>query len=397
MGKFLICIDIFAWCWWLALGFFNSRKRKWLFAVEKSEEAFSTLEYNLINNKKHYEWPDNIPCKNFDINVFLDMYWEYLKSLRWKIDLIMGWPPCQGFSMAWKRRHDDTRNNLVHSYLEFVKLVQPKAVFFENVSWFTLSFKDPNKTNYSSYVIKELQNLWYNIQYKIVDFSQYWIPQKRRRFILTWFLKSHFEETPDFFCLLNERKKSFLREKWLRGKISVWEAISDLLEDNRQNWYLSPNWFYMWWYWEVKSNYQNLLRMWAPIYPDSHRFPKHTKTVKERFISIIQKRLSPLQIRETFWLKKNSIRLLLEDQPAPTLTTLPDDCIHYSEPRILTVREYARIQSFNDWFEFKWKYTTGWKRRVLEVPRYTQIWNAIPPLFWEISANVLYDIFKNNE
>jgi DNA (cytosine-5)-methyltransferase 1 len=55
----------------------------------------------------------------------------------------------------------------------------------------------------------------------------------------------------------------------------------------------------------------------------------------------------------------------------------------------LTVREYARIQSFPDWYEFKDKYTTGGKLRKAEVPRYTQIGNAVPPLFAELSGIVL--------
>jgi DNA (cytosine-5)-methyltransferase 1 len=69
--------------------------------------------------------------------------------------------------------------------------------------------------------------------------------------------------------------------------------------------------------------------------------------------------LSAHEIKEKFQLKKNTTKLLEKDQPSPTLTTLPDDYIHYQEPRILTVREYARIQSFNDWYQFKGKYTTG--------------------------------------
>jgi DNA (cytosine-5)-methyltransferase 1 len=67
-------------------------------------------------------------------------------------------------------------------------------------------------------------------------------------------------------------------------------------------------------------------------------------------------------------------------QPAPTLTTLPDDILHYCDPRILTVRECARLQSFPDWFGFKGKYTTGGDRRRFDCPRYTQVGNAVPPL-----------------
>jgi DNA (cytosine-5)-methyltransferase 1 len=69
---------------------------------------------------------------------------------------------------------------------------------------------------------------------------------------------------------------------------------------------------------------------------------------------------------------------------APTVTTIPDDFIHYSEPRVMTVRECARLQSFPDWFKFKGPYTTGGKRRAHQTPRYTQVGNAVPPLFAEI-------------
>ena len=63
--------------------------------------------------------------------------------------------------------------------------------------------------------------------------------------------------------------------------------------------------------------------------------------------------------------------------------SIPDEYIHYKEPRVLTVREYARIQSFPDWYEIKGKYTTGGLLRKKDVPRYTQLANAVPPLFAE--------------
>jgi DNA (cytosine-5)-methyltransferase 1 len=76
------------------------------------------------------------------------------------------------------------------------------------------------------------------------------------------------------------------------------------------------------------------------------------------------------------------------------LTTLPDDYVHFAEPRILTVREYARIQSFPDWYEFRKKYTTGGKERVNQVPRYSQIGNAIPPLFGEQAGIILNSVLN---
>jgi DNA (cytosine-5)-methyltransferase 1 len=78
--------------------------------------------------------------------------------------------------------------------------------------------------------------------------------------------------------------------------------------------------------------------------------------------------------------KKHTQRVVPADAPAPTVVTLPDDYIHPGRPRIMTVRELARIQSFPDWFEFRSKETTGSTRRRTEVPQYSQVGNAVPPL-----------------
>jgi DNA (cytosine-5)-methyltransferase 1 len=104
--------------------------------------------------------------------------------------------------------------------------------------------------------------------------------------------------------------------------------------------------------------------------------------------------------KDKFGLKKRNIIPLdggeNSDAICPVLTTLPDDYIHYSEPRILTVREYARIQSFPDYYEFKSKYTTGGDRRKTQVPRYTQLGNAFPPLFAELTGIVLAQILEEH-
>lgn len=80
--------------------------------------------------------------------------------------------------------------------------------------------------------------------------------------------------------------------------------------------------------------------------------------------------------------KKHSQRALKTSEPAPAQLTVPDDLCHYDVDslRTLTVREMARFQSFPDWFEFKSKVTTGGKNRRFEVPQYTQVGNAVPPM-----------------
>lgn len=82
--------------------------------------------------------------------------------------------------------------------------------------------------------------------------------------------------------------------------------------------------------------------------------------------------------------KKQTQRVLIADEPAPAALSIPDDACHYHESkdmqRTLTVREMARIQSFPDWYQIKSKVTTGGQMRKFEVPQYTQIGNAVPPL-----------------
>lgn len=80
--------------------------------------------------------------------------------------------------------------------------------------------------------------------------------------------------------------------------------------------------------------------------------------------------------------KKHSQRALFEFEPAPAQLTIPDDICHYHMEtlRTMTVREMARFQSFPDWFEFRSKVTTGGESRKFEVPQYTQVGNAVPPL-----------------
>ena len=99
--------------------------------------------------------------------------------------------------------------------------------------------------------------------------------------------------------------------------------------------------------------------------------------------------------REEWGIKQRGITVLDPKAVSPTITGQPDDYLHYCEPRIMTVRECARIQSFPDWYEVRMKYTTGGQMRKKEVPRYSQIGNAIPPLFAEQAGNVLKEMLEH--
>lgn len=399
-------IDLFSGCGGLSLGLYNSGLWKGLFAIEKSDDAFKTLEHNLILNKNHFNWPNWLPQKPHDINEVLNTYSQELKSLRGKIDLVAGGPPCQGFSTAGKRNENDLRNKLIKSYIRFIRNVQPKIIFFENVKGFTQKF-DKNKTKgkaYSEYVKSALKRnasngdySGYHVHGELIDFSEYGIPQKRTRFILVGIRKDvgTKNDAKAFFSQIKNSKELFLVNKGIGITNNLEDAISDLIKMNNE--IISPDTpsFEAGVYGKVQSKYQKLLRKGIDIeaIPDSHRFAKHKESTVEKFEYILENaeknKTIDDEIKEKFGLKKRTIIPLSGKTPTATITTLPDDYIHYCEPRIFTVREYARIQSFNDWYEFKGKYTTGGKRRTQEVPRYSQIGNAIPPLFGEQSGIVL--------
>ncbi len=397
-----VYIDLFAGCGGLSLGLHNSGEWKGLFAIEKSIDAFETLNFNLIKKKNHFDWPDWLEKKNHDINQIIEDFSEELTSLRGKVDLVAGGPPCQGFSMAGRRVESDSRNSLINSYIKFIKLVRPKTIFFENVKGFTNGFKKNNVRGraYSSFVEEELEVLGYKVKGQLINFSNYGIPQKRTRFILVGVENKLFAQNPEinsetFFNRLYENKESFLINKDLIVNPTLEEAISDLLQSNGTIASETPK-FNAGIYGGIKSKYQKFMRKHKGDKSeiDSHRYARHSEEVKSRFQIAINEHLTSSEYRNRFNLKKSSTKILDAKKPTPTITTLPDDYIHYCEPRIMTVREYARIQSFPDTYQFKGKYTTGGKRRTNEVPRYSQIGNAIPPLFGEQAGIILKSMIK---
>ncbi|MNK15781.1 Modification methylase BspRI [compost metagenome] len=388
----LTYIDLFAGCGGLSLGF-HKAKLKGLFAIEKSPDAFMTLKANLIDSKKHFDWPENIQQKNYDINIFLKKNSSFLKSLKGKVDLIAGGPPCQGFSTAGRRLPGDQRNSLVFSYLKFVELVSPKMILFENVQGFAQEFCDRTREDggikYSEYVIERLKALGYDVDFRLVDFSEFGVPQRRKRFILvgTKDIKNNF---------FDQLGKSFgtLKKKYrLTTQTTIAAAISDLQKECTD--YEEDGRFLYGHYSPATSQYQKLMRKDVDRrqLPDSHRFVNHTKVMESRYRKLIAHNAKHGSISrvllQKLGTKKRCVSVLNSDSVSPTVTTLPDDIVHYSEPRILTVREYARIQSFPDWFEFKGKYSTGGLMRRSDVPRYSQVGNAIPPLFAEVCGEAI--------
>lgn len=402
-------VDLCAGCGGLSLGLMSAGWRG-VFAVEKNADAFKTLKFNLLCKKdKKFYWPDWLPEKEISLEELTENHAAELKGLRGKIDLLAGGPPCQGFSTFGRRNASDPRNQVFRHYLKVVELLQPKMVLMENVKGILCPFKGtdaPKDENGQPLVyaeiIKRALHDEYEVSSRILHAKDYGVPQNRPRYILVGIKKGLLAAAgpniSDFFDLLAKNRKGFLDSKNLGNtQPAVHHAISDLLRDGGilHDCIETPR-FKQGAYGKQTTNYQRLMHgdMNGDI-ADSHRFARHKPTTIEKF-AWFQKRCTPgrkieQDERGKYANKKHTVCVLDPNQPAPTVTTLPDDIIHYSEPRILTVREMARLQSFPDWFEFKGKYTTGGNRRTKECPRYTQVGNAVPPLLAEAIGRTLLD------
>ncbi len=310
--------------------------------------------------------------------------------------MLVGGPPCQGFSSAGKRNINDPRNKLVEAYLEFVKILKPKIVLIENVRGITSNFNDANlsdqPTNYAKKIIEALSEN-YQVSTKMLDTSTFGVPQRRHRFFIIAFRNDLLLDSIDPFGEIELDRHNFLNRKGIFSvPVTSKMAISDLEVARNGTAPSKDTAGFM----EISYNgpltsFQKLMNTGniAPL--SDTRLARHKPEIAARFKKIIELchangRLNislSAEIKASFGLKKSAIRVLDPNSPSPTITSMPDDLIHYSEPRTLTVRENARLQSFPDWFTFQGKYTSGGELRKKEVPRFTQVANAVPPLVAE--------------
>ncbi|MCR4302832.1 MAG: DNA cytosine methyltransferase [Gallionella sp.] len=408
----LVFADVFAGCGGISLGLISAGWQG-RFAIEKNTNAFETLRTNLMDSRRgNFDWPEWLPQEAISTSELLKNYSHNLNALKGKISLLAGGPPCQGFSMAGRRTHSDPRNSLTEDYIKLVDKLQPRILLIENVKGFTLPFKkhgngDSKDIPYSTKVIERLEQIGYKVFSELIDLGAYGVPQARKRFIIIAIRKDDSAynklngKTP--FDILAENRELFLSTKGLPidKPVTVKQAIGDLEVTGKD--LIESTDFDLKGYKQIvyktqggKSNFAKLMRKGTDISPDSLRLPKHKAETIRQFQKIIntctQGKTLSKEDRKRLGIKKHALTPLHGDSPSATITTLPDDMVHYSEPRILTVRENARIQTFPDWFQFTGKYTTGGKDRKNECPRYTQVGNAVPPLFSEAIGEVLKDL-----
>jgi DNA (cytosine-5)-methyltransferase 1 len=282
-------------------------------------------------------------------------------------------------------------------------------VLIENVRGITYDFVDgadeATRRNFADDVVSRLGKR-YHVYTDTLRCSTFGVPQQRPRFFLVGMLKADGKRLPaadNPFSRLRGQRVRFLEQRGLKTRVSSKQAISDLerdrcgvgpcLDSKGYDAILAG---------APRTNFQHLMRDGHEGHVSDTRLAKHRPHIVERFAKIIDEcreagRLNVQlnrAMRDKHGIKKMATRVLDPDQAAPTITSMPDDLLHYSEPRTLTVRENARLQTFPDWFEFKGKYTTGGERRAREVPRFTQVANAVPPLVAEMWGEVLLAYYK---
>lgn len=339
-----------------------------------------------------------------------------------EIDLMIGGPSCQGFSRAGRRNKSDPRNRLFGEYVRVIHEVRPKYIVLENVEGFVdmqfIGYKGITGIEYPDGSItpdilrSELSEIGYDtLEPKILNAADYGVPQRRNRIIFMGYRRGL---TPPQYP-----KPTVSPENYL----TLLDAIGDLICDTelllKYNYKLSQ-------FQKDSKNGRTPAVDGKPIPARDIRntdLPKQTPIVRERFalfepgetgtnlkkrvmengIDISDKpaliklcseqlKLSKADVVELFkrgvtreqaevlLTKKNIRQRWASDQPSATIVTIADDYISPWEPRTFSVREMARCQSFDDSFEFLGKRTTGGLLRRKEIPQYSQVGNAVPPL-----------------
>lgn len=306
------------------------------------------------------------------------------------VDLVVGGPPCQGFSTSGKRALDDPRNSLVKMYLKAIAAWKPRAFLMENVVGFTTFQGGRIRVD----VVNEAKKLGYNVFPAVVQASLYGVPQRRRRFVMVGVLSSDFE-WPQFIdattgkpfnngryqtdALKEIGNALHVQEIPLGFKeLSFGEATLDLPRlqaGHSKDRYERPktsNWFLE--YVRSSSELDQLGNL------TGHSSSNHADYLVEMMKGLKQGQSAFEAYAEGHELRptsgfSNSYTRISSNAPAPTITrnfTTPSsaNCIHPRDARALTPREGARMQSFPDSYEFC---GTSTEQRL-------QIGNAVPPL-----------------
>ena len=343
-------VDLFCGAGGLSRGFMDAGFDVVL-GVDFDDDALRTFEKNHGNAKA-------MKLDLFNHDNILEIK-KFLDKNKIKIDVLVGGPPCQGFSLAGKREEDDKRNLLYSAMVKTARLLKPKVVVLENVPGMLTLYNGLGKQR----IFDDFTGLGYRMSVKVLYAPDYGVPQIRKRAIFVGLLN----ECKDFeYPLPLFEKESY---------VTCGEAISDLpslIGDtdyslNKVRDYLS----------EPVSKYQNEMREHSRfVY--NHYPTKHSQKTIDNIAKIPDGgNYKDLPTEEAKKFKYHeSLHRYASDKPSLTIDTGHRTHFHYKYNRIPTVRECARLQSFPDDFIF-----TGSKQH-----QYKQVGNAVPPLLGKAVA-----------
>lgn len=303
-----------------------------------------------------------------------------------KPDIIIGGPPCQGFSLANKRRgkiSDDPRNKLFYGFVKFINWYSPKAFVMENVKGL-LSMQNGEVIKTIVREFSQAGVFGYNVSYKVLKASDYGVPQNRERVIIIGFRKD--------LNIIPKHPEPIKQDHY----VTVDEAISDLPQIDA-----GMGCEVMEYTMEPQNAFQKQMRKNSQ-YVTNHIAMKHTPRLIARFMAIKQgqclldvwdthgsvKRGSPEE-KSTIKFGQNNQRLY-GNKPAPTIAaSFQSNFIHPHLNRNFTAREGARLQSFPDDFIFEGMRTKmSWEKGLSQ---YQQIGNAVPVLLAKAIAESLIE------
>lgn len=353
-------IDLFAGVGGLSYGFSKLPQFKILVANEIEKDI--SIAYKLNH-------PD-VEMLNCDIN---DLTSEVLKNILkgQAVDIIVGGPPCQSYSTLGKRKMDD-RANLFMQYKRILKILQPKAFVFENVT----GMLSMNKGNLFKQIQTEFEELGYDLKYKVLDAVDYGVPQHRERVILVGFKgKNNFAyPTPTH----GEGKSPYVTLKDAIGDLPILKSgdCNDVYATEAYNDFLK---------FVRGSQSQKLIE---------HKAPKNGEHLI-KIMQVLKDGQSKDDLPEDIRPKSgygNTYAKLWWDKPSTTITrnfACPSSsrCIHPRDSRAMSIREGARLQSFPD--DYKFYGSDGMKR--------LEIGNAVPPLLSMAIARQMLEAMQKNE
>lgn len=300
------------------------------------------------------------------------------------LSLVAGGPPCQGFSLAGPRLNDDPRNQMFKEFVRIVDGLKPEVFLFENVAGImSMSGGAALKA-----IVSEFESVGYHCEYKLLNAANFGVPQARPRFILIGTREGKSLGFPQPTHGPNDRIQDLFTGQ-LQPYLTVSDALNDLPpiyqgegEEIQQHSGLYLNDFQ-----KARRGHRQ------PGLIFNHRATRHSPEIVRRYAAIPQGGDNS-QVPEELRTKKINVFKLHGEKPSRTVTcNHRTDLLHPVIPRGITVREAARLQSFDDDYQFFGNLT----RKAKYVTQDDQIGNAVPPLFAEALGEHLIESMKWQE